>query len=88
MAGPTSAAGGIEPLTFECLKAHLTGTRSEDGYAGLSQQLGISKAAAMTAVSRLRRRYRELLRSEIASTVANPQEVDDEIRQLFAALGD
>jgi len=39
------------------------------------------------AVHRLRQRYRELLRAEIANTVASPDEVDDELRHLFAALG-
>jgi RNA polymerase sigma-70 factor (ECF subfamily) len=75
-------------LQFDSLKSHLTGTGSESNYAILSEKLGISKSAAMTAVSRLRRRYRELLRSEIASTVASPEEVDDEIRRLFESLGD
>ena len=39
------------------------------------------------AVHRLRQRYRELLREEIAQTVEGPDEVEEEIRELFAALG-
>jgi RNA polymerase sigma-70 factor (ECF subfamily) len=39
------------------------------------------------AVHRLRRRYGALLREEIANTVAQPAEIDDEIRELFSALG-
>ena len=39
------------------------------------------------AVHRLRQRYRGVLREEIAQTVADPAEIDDEIRQLFSALG-
>jgi RNA polymerase sigma-70 factor (ECF subfamily) len=39
-----------------------------------------------TAVHRLRRRYRTILREEIAATVADPSEIDDEIRELFKAL--
>jgi RNA polymerase sigma-70 factor (ECF subfamily) len=39
------------------------------------------------AVHRLRRRYRELLRAEIDETVADPHEIDQEIRDLFSALG-
>ena len=42
----------------------------------------------MTAASRLRHRYRELLRFEIARTVAGPDEVEDGIAHLFHALGD
>jgi RNA polymerase sigma-70 factor (ECF subfamily) len=75
-------------VQFNLLKVHLTGGRIEDGYASVARQLGISKAAAMTAVSRLRRRYRDLLRSEIARTVASEADVEDEIRQLFDALGE
>jgi len=40
----------------------------------------------MSAVSRLRRRYRELLRSEVAQTLAHPEEVDDEIGVLLVSL--
>ena len=47
----------------------------------------ISEAAAKVAAHRARRRYREILRFEIAETVAGPEEVDDEIRDLRAALG-
>jgi RNA polymerase sigma-70 factor (ECF subfamily) len=39
------------------------------------------------AVHRLRRRYRELVRAEIANTVANPEEIQEEMRHLFTALG-
>ena len=43
-------------------------------------------AAAKKAASRMRRRYRELLREEISQTVAGPDEIEDEIRNLFATL--
>jgi hypothetical protein len=46
----------------------------------------MSDGAVRTAVHRLRHRYAELLREEIAATVADPEEVDDEIRFLLAAL--
>jgi RNA polymerase sigma-70 factor (ECF subfamily) len=55
--------------------------------ADAAADLGLSEGAVKTAAHRLRRRYRELLREEIAQTVASPEEVDDEIRSLFAALG-
>ena len=46
----------------------------------------MSAGAIKVAVHRLRRRYRNLLRGEIAHTVAGPEEVDEEIRALFAAF--
>lgn len=72
---------------FRVLKSALGGDREALGYARLSAELGISEGAARVAVHRLRQRYRELLREEIAQTVAGPEEVADEMRHLFAALG-
>jgi RNA polymerase sigma-70 factor (ECF subfamily) len=46
----------------------------------------MSEGAVRVAAHRLRQRYRELLRNEIAQTVATPAEVEDELRHLFAAL--
>ena len=46
----------------------------------------MSEGAVKVAVHRLRQRYRELLRAEIADTVATPAEVEEEIRALFSAL--
>lgn len=73
---------------FERLKPALGGDRSEVDYAQLSQELAMSEGAARVAVHRLRQRYRELLRDEIAQTVATPDEVETELRHLFAALSD
>ncbi|MBV9125323.1 MAG: sigma-70 family RNA polymerase sigma factor, partial [Planctomycetes bacterium] len=50
-------------------------------------ELAMTEGAVKVAVHRLRRRFRELVREEIAHTVAEPEDVDDELRQLFAALG-
>ncbi len=71
---------------FELLTPFLAGTMPRGAYAGAAEQLGISEGAARMAVQRLRERYRELLRSEIAQTVRDPAEVDDEIAALFAAV--
>jgi hypothetical protein len=49
--------------------------------------LGITAGAVQVAVHRLRLRYRELLRAQIASTVSDPADVDAEIRELMAVLG-
>jgi RNA polymerase sigma-70 factor (ECF subfamily) len=71
---------------FDELKAFLIGEQAGTTYADVAQRLNMSEAAAKTAASRMRRRYRELLRDEIAQTVEGPDEVDDEIRSLFATL--
>jgi RNA polymerase sigma-70 factor (ECF subfamily) len=72
--------------TFEALQDTLTEGRGGAKYATIAERLGLSEGAVRVAVHRLRRRYGELLRSEIATTVADPDEVDDEIRDLFSAL--
>lgn len=74
-------------LQFILLKAALTGSGERLPYAEIASQLGISEEAARQIASRLRKRYRELLREEVGSTVAEPREIDDEIRALFAVLG-
>ena len=72
--------------TFEALKVFLTGDRAPGGYAGLAAELGSTEAALKMAVSRMRQRYAELLREEIANTVSGPNEIEDELRALMAAL--
>ncbi len=64
----------------------LTGGRGEASLAEVAEGLGMSEGAVKMAASRLRRRYGELLREEIARTVADPAEVEDEVKTLFAAL--
>jgi RNA polymerase sigma-70 factor (ECF subfamily) len=76
---------GKEAL-FEQLKTTLTEGRGGVGYADLSVKLGLSEAAVKMAVLRLRQRYREVLRLEIAETVAEETEVDAELREVFRAL--
>jgi RNA polymerase sigma factor (sigma-70 family) len=71
---------------FVGLKDTLSGGRAEIPYRELGLRLGMSEGAVRVAAHRLRQRYRELLRDEIANTVAGPGEVEEELRQLFAAL--
>ncbi len=71
---------------FDLLKVFLTGDQDRGSYQKVSAELDMSDAAVRTAVHRLRRRYAELLREEIAATVVDPNEVDDEIRFLLASL--
>lgn len=70
---------------FDRLKGHLTGEGSRP-HAEEAAALGMREGAVKVAAHRLRLRYRDLLRDEIGQTLADPAEVDDEIRALFAAL--
>jgi RNA polymerase sigma-70 factor (ECF subfamily) len=72
---------------FTVLKEFISGVPDDQTYKDASEQLRISENAAKVAASRLRKRYRELLRQEVARTVAEPGEVEDEIKFLFSALG-
>ena len=78
-------AGGKQGQ-FEATKIFLTGEKQASSYAELAVNLGMTEAALKMAVSRMRQRYGEILRTEIANTVASPEEVDEELRSLFAAL--
>jgi RNA polymerase sigma-70 factor (ECF subfamily) len=69
-----------------CLLTTLTGGRGEVPFAAIAAKLGMTEGAVKTAASRLRKRYGEILREEIARTVADPADVEAEIRALFAAL--
>lgn len=72
---------------FDRLKVYLTAEKSSVPYRDVAAELDIAEGAVRVAVHRLRRRYRELLRDEIAQTVTSDGQVDEEIRDLFAALG-
>ena len=71
---------------FECLRETLTGADAPRPYAELAAELGMSAEAIKVTVHRLRRRYAELVRAEIAQTVTTPEEVEAELRDLFAAV--
>jgi RNA polymerase sigma-70 factor (ECF subfamily) len=71
---------------FTLLHPCLIGDRTEQPYAEIATNLGTSEGTIKSAVHRLRRRYRELLREEIGHTVGGPGEVEDELRHLFAVL--
>jgi RNA polymerase sigma-70 factor (ECF subfamily) len=71
---------------FERLSPLLSGEPTVSGYEALASELGASPNALRVTVHRMRRRYRDLLRAEIAETVSKPAEVDDEIRFLLAAV--
>ncbi len=71
---------------FAALNPCLVGERTSQPYAELAGKLGMNEGAVKSAVHRLRQRYRQLLRDAIAQTVATRDEVDEELRQLFAVL--
>jgi RNA polymerase sigma-70 factor (ECF subfamily) len=70
---------------FGALKMFLNGEKGAS-YAEVGAKLGMSEGAVKVAVHRLRQRYRDLLRLEIANTVGDPGSVEDEMRHLLAAL--
>jgi RNA polymerase sigma-70 factor (ECF subfamily) len=71
---------------FAQLNPCLTGDRDSLPYAELGARLGMNEGAVKVAVHRLRKRYRELLRAEIAQTMTETENVDDELRHLFSVL--
>ena len=71
---------------FETLQPLLLDRKGDRPYADLGAALGISDDAVKQEVSRMRARYRELFREEVAHTVTSPIEVDEEIQHLFAVL--
>ena len=71
---------------FDALSSCLGAERTEISYSNIAATLGIEETTVKKLLHRLRQRYRELLRGEVADTVADPAEVDDEIRYLCAAL--
>jgi len=72
---------------YEQLKPCLTAERGAVDYAALGAALRMEPASARSAVHRLRKRFREVFREEVAGTVADPRDVDDEMRAVIAALG-
>jgi RNA polymerase sigma-70 factor (ECF subfamily) len=72
---------------FEVLKPFLTVGKSAIPHLQAATELGISEGAVRTAVHRLRRRYREVLRDEIAQTLSDPANVAEEMQALFSAFG-
>lgn len=79
-----SAAG--KAGQFELLKTSLTADAGEGGHEGLAQKLGVAGASVAVMVHRLRQRYRELVRAEVAQTVSSPTELEEEMRHLFQMI--
>lgn len=73
--------------SFEKMKQFFWGEAGSGSYAELAAAQGLTENAARVAMHRLRQRYRQLLTAEIAQTVAHPDEIEEEIRYLFRAVG-
>lgn len=79
-------SGAGKQVLFNLLAPCLQGDRQASTYAQTGAQLAMSEGAVKVAVHRLRQRYRELLRASVANTVADPLEVDGELRHLMEVL--
>lgn len=71
---------------FQHLVVYLAPAEETMSYRDMAAELSMSEAAVKTAIYRMRKRYRELLRGEVAQTVATEEEIEDELRALFAAF--
>ncbi len=71
---------------FDVLKPWITGGGETFPQAAAAQQLGLSEGAVKVAIHRLRQRFREAVKAEIAQTVPTPADIDDELRHLLAVL--
>ena len=72
---------------FEKLKGELTADAERAPHAGIARELDTTPGAVKVAAHRLRQRFGEVLRAEIAETVARPEDIEEEIQHLFQALG-
>ena len=82
--------GGFTPgylfVDVKPINAFLAAGKGESAHADVANALGMEEGAVRVAVHRLRKRYRQLLRDEIASTLSDPAMVDEEMRALFGAF--
>lgn len=73
---------------FAALQPFLTGEPTGADYDRLAQQLSLEAGTVKVALHRARRRFGELLRSEVAHTVDRPEEIEAEIRHLMSAMAE
>jgi RNA polymerase sigma factor (sigma-70 family) len=71
---------------FDALSSCLGAERTDISYSSIAAALGVEESSVKKLLHRMRQRYRELLRAEVAETIADPADIDDEIRYLCAAL--
>ena len=80
------AAGKAD--TYGVLRAFEPGEQKTLSYAEAAGRLGVGEGALKSMIHRLRQRHRELVRKEIAQTVATAAEVDEELRHLIAVISE
>lgn len=73
-------------ISFAILKPYLLGSDDDESFGEAAQRLGVTEASLKWAMHKLRQRYGEIFREEIAHTVSSPQEVEDEIRHLISVM--
>jgi len=71
---------------FAQLHVFLLDRKAASSHAKAAAVLGMSEDAVKKEVSRMRQRYREFLREEIAHTVRHPGEIEEEMHHLFAVI--
>ena len=71
---------------FAATRFALSGDRADESYREIAERLGTSEGALKVGILRMRRRFGELLRAEVASTVSSPEEVEAELRHLLTVL--
>lgn len=80
------AESGTRPGQFDRLRGYLTGAEPTVAYREAATDLGLSEGAVKTAVHRLRKEYGRMLREEIRATIAEPEDLDDELRHLLTVV--
>ena len=73
-------------MRFEELKSFLIEPKGVAAIADVAARLGVTEPALKSVVHRMRRRYADLFRDEVAQTVADPAEIEVEIRHMFTVL--
>jgi DNA-directed RNA polymerase specialized sigma24 family protein len=79
-------AGSEKENQFERLKGFLAAEAGPGDYARAAQKLGVADSSVPVLVHRMRQRYRQLVRAQVAQTVTSPAELDEEMRHLFDVL--
>lgn len=74
------------PEVYDCLKVFVSGGGAPPSYGEAAVQLGLSESAVKSAIHRLRQRFHELVREEVAQTVCTATDLDDELRYLLTVI--
>lgn len=82
----TELAASGKKRQFELLRGHLTGGSRDHPLREIGEELGVSEGAVRMMIHRMRQRFGELLREEVAQTVVDPSQVEDELRHLLRVV--